>query len=52
MLFASVQTLGRAVHLEQFATDYFDYIVIDEFHHASAPTYQHLLAHFHPRFLL
>ena len=52
MLFASVQTLGRTIHLEQFATDYFDYIVIDEFHHASAPTYQHLLAHFHPRFLL
>lgn len=52
MLFASVQTLGQTRHLEHFAIDYFDYIVIDEFHHAAARTYQQLLAHFHPRFLL
>ena len=52
MLFASIQTLGQARHLDQFATDYFDYIVVDEFHHAAARTYQQLLAHFHPRFLL
>lgn len=52
MLFASVQTLGRLHHLEKFPKDYFDYIVVDEFHHASARTYQQLLAHFTPRFLL
>jgi len=52
MLFASVQTLGRAKHLQQFAVDYFDYVIVDEFHHASARTYQQLLAHFNPRFLL
>lgn len=51
-LFASVQTLGHAAHLESFAADYFDYIVIDEFHHAAARTYQQLLNHFTPRFLL
>ena len=32
--------------------DYYDYIVIDEFHHAAAPTYQKLLAHFRPQILL
>ncbi len=52
LLFASVQTLGRGHHLEQFAADHFDYIVVDEFHHASAPTYRRLLQHFTPRFLL
>jgi len=52
MLFASVQTLGKTQHLERFAADYFDYIVVDEFHHAAARTYKKLLAHFKPRFLL
>jgi superfamily II DNA or RNA helicase/SOS-response transcriptional repressor LexA len=52
MLFASIQTLGKAKHLEQFAKDHFDYIVVDEFHHAAARTYQLLLSHFSPRFLL
>jgi len=52
MLFASVQTLGKLEHLKKFNTGYFDYIVIDEFHHASARTYQQLLSYFHPRFLL
>ena len=35
-----------------FAPDYFDYIVVDEFHHAAARTYQQLLNHFTPGFLL
>jgi len=52
MLFASVQTLGKTQHLEKFAKDHFDYIVVDEFHHAAARTYQRLLSHFSPRFLL
>jgi superfamily II DNA or RNA helicase/HKD family nuclease/SOS-response transcriptional repressor LexA len=52
VLCASVQTLGRHTHLERFAVDHFDYIVVDEFHHAAAPTYRRLLHHFQPRFLL
>lgn len=51
-LFASVQTLGRAEHLQQFAQDHFDYIIVDEFHHSTSPTYRKLLDHFRPRFLL
>ncbi|WP_245748856.1 DEAD/DEAH box helicase family protein [Oceanisphaera psychrotolerans] len=51
-LFASVQTLGRAEHLRRFAPEHFDYIIVDEFHHATAPTYRRLLDHFRPRFLL
>ncbi|WP_303903439.1 DUF3427 domain-containing protein [Thiohalomonas denitrificans] len=52
LLFASVQTLGQAHHLERFAPGQFDYIVVDEFHHAAANTYRRLLNHFQPRFLL
>ena len=51
-LFASIQTLSRAAHLRQFKRDEFDYIVIDEFHHASAATYRKVLDYFRPKFLL
>lgn len=52
ILCASIQTIGREVHLEKFQPDHFDYIVVDEFHHAAAPGYRRLLNHFEPRFLL
>lgn len=52
VLFASVQTLGRNRHLGQFARDAFDYIIIDEFHHAAATTYRRIIDYFTPRFLL
>jgi len=52
ILCASVQTLGKVEHLERFKPQHFDYIVVDEFHHASAPTYHRLLQHFAPAFLL
>lgn len=52
IVFASIQTLGRASGLGAFARDRFDYVVVDEFHHAAAPTYRALLDHFEPEFLL
>jgi superfamily II DNA or RNA helicase/SAM-dependent methyltransferase len=52
VLCASVQTLGRNIHLERFSPQHFDYIVVDEFHHAAAATYRRLLNYFAPRFLL
>jgi len=52
VLFASIQTLSRRRHLETFARGHFDYIVVDEFHHATAATYRRLLEHFTPKFLL
>lgn len=52
VLFASIQTLGRAHHLAGFDPQRFDYLVVDEFHHASAATYRRLIAHFRPKFLL
>ena len=52
VLCASVQTLARAEHLERFAPQHFDYVVVDEFHHAAAGTYRRLLTHFAPSFML
>ena len=52
VLFASIQTLSRQTHLDRFPDDHFDYVVIDEFHHASAATYRRLLQHFRPQYLL
>ena len=52
LLFASIQTLSAGDNLEQFAPDAFDYIVVDEFHHAAADTYRRVLDHFSPGFML
>ncbi len=52
VLCASIQTIAKPDHLRQFAPSHFDYIVVDEFHHAVASSYRKLLAHFSPRFLL
>ncbi|MFV1975807.1 MAG: DUF3427 domain-containing protein [Candidatus Scalindua sp.] len=52
LMFASIQTLGQDSHLLKFPPDYFDYLIVDEFHHAAASTYRRLLTYFQPRFLL
>ena len=52
VLFASIQTLGRLHHLRNFDRHAFDYIVVDEFHHAAAGTYRRLIDYFQPKFLL
>ena len=54
VVFASVATLGRTEYLkeEYFAPDYFNYLVIDEFHHAVNDQYKRIVAYFKPQFLL
>ena len=54
VIFASVATLGRAAYLNEkyFAPDYFDYLVIDEFHHAVNDQYRRIVDYFKPKFLL
>ncbi|WP_066874119.1 DEAD/DEAH box helicase family protein [Clostridium mediterraneense] len=54
LIFALVQTLGKEEYLNEkyFKRDYFDYIVIDEFHHASSKNYQKIIDYFKPKFLL
>ncbi len=50
-LFASVQSLAN-VDLRDIPPDRFDVVIVDEVHHAAAPTYERLLAHFKPGILL
>ena len=50
VVFATVQTLHR--HLGSFPVGGFEYVVVDEFHHASAQSYRKVINHFEPRFLL
>ena len=54
VVFASVATLGRQEYLNEkyFSKDYFDYIVIDEFHHAVNDLYRRIVDYFKPQFLL
>lgn len=54
VIFASVATLGNPRYLseEYFAKDYFDYIVVDEFHHAVNEQYRRIIEYFNPQFLL
>lgn len=49
-VFATIQTLHR--HLRDVAPDHFDIVVIDEFHHAEASTYQKVIDHLSPKELL
>ena len=46
----SIQSV--ALNLDQFREDTFDYLIIDEAHHASAETYHKVLAYFKPQFML
>ncbi|MYZ37884.1 MULTISPECIES: DEAD/DEAH box helicase [unclassified Streptomyces] len=50
-VFASVQSLNARA-LERFSRDHFDIVVIDEFHHGTAPTYRKIIDHFTPIELL
>lgn len=52
LVFASIQTLSRPEHLANPMLAKFDYVVIDEFHHAAANSYQRVLQALSPRFLL
>ncbi len=51
-VFASIYTLSRDKHLHTFRQDEFDLIIVDEFHHAAAATYQKVIHYFKPKFLL
>ena len=54
VIFASVATLGKSEYLNEkyFKPDYFDYVVIDEFHHAVNNQYRKIVEYFKPQFLL
>lgn len=52
LIFANVASLRKNGCLDQYARDHFSYVVVDEFHHGAAPSYQRLLTHFDAKFFL
>ncbi|SFA50524.1 Superfamily II DNA or RNA helicase [Parageobacillus thermantarcticus] len=51
-LFSTIQSLHKDEILQRFKRDEFDYIIVDEFHHAEARTYRKVIDYFQPKFLL
>ena len=51
-LFISIQTFNSQDFTERTGENDYDYIVVDEFHHAAAPSYQRLLRYYKPEILL
>ena len=51
-LFVSIQSLNSKDLCEITSEDYYDFIIVDEFHHAAAPSYQRLLSYYKPKVLL
>ena len=54
VVIASVPTLGResSSRIEKYPKNYFKTIVVDEAHHAAAPSYRRILDYFTPELLL
>ena len=50
VIFATVQSISKG--LEKFSPTDFDYLIVDECHHAAANTYQKIFTYFHPKFIL
>ena len=51
-LFMSIQTFNSQDFTQKTAAEFYDYIIVDEFHHAAAPSYQKLMKHYQPQILL
>lgn len=51
-LFMSIQMFHSQEFWRHTPADHYDYIIVDEFHHAEAPTYKRLLEHYRPGILL
>ena len=51
-LFVSIQSFNSKKLYELISEDFYDFIIVDEFHHAAADSYQKLLTHFEPSILL
>jgi superfamily II DNA or RNA helicase len=51
-LFISIQTFNSANFPAMTSPNSYDFIIVDEFHHAAAQSYQNLLTYYHPKILL
>lgn len=49
-IFSTIQTMTNS--FSNFSQNYFDYIIIDEAHHVTSPSYKKVIEYFKPKFLL
>ncbi|WP_419763729.1 MAG: DEAD/DEAH box helicase [Arcobacter sp.] len=49
-IFTTIQTISS--NYENFLRDEFDYIIVDEAHHITSPSYEKVCSYFNPKFLL
>ena len=52
IIFASIQSLRNCYNEFKFKPSFFDYIIVDEFHHSMSDSYLKTLSYFNPKFLL
>lgn len=50
IIFASIQSLRNCYN--EFKPSFFDYVIVDEFHHSMSNSYLKTLSYFNPKFLL
>ena len=50
--FSTIQTMSKDGIMQRFSPDFFDYIIIDEVHKATADSYQKIIGYFKPKFML
>ena len=51
-LFITIQSFNSQKFYEKTPANFYDFIIIDEFHHATADSYQPMISHFKPKVLL
>ena len=51
-LFMSIQSFVSSDFIKKTTEDFYDFIIVDEFHHAAAKSYQGLLSYYKPQILL
>ncbi|TDQ79766.1 DUF3427 domain-containing protein [Sphingobacterium yanglingense] len=51
-VFATIQTLANRIKEGKFSPDYYDYVALDEVHHAAADSYQQVIQYLRPEILL
>ena len=51
-LFMSIQMFNSKELVNSVSPEFYDFIIVDEFHHAAAPSYQKLLSYFRPKILV
>ncbi|MFA6742447.1 MAG: DEAD/DEAH box helicase family protein, partial [Arcobacteraceae bacterium] len=49
-IFSTIQTMNNS--FSNFSQNHFDYIIVDESHHVTSPSYKKVIEYFKPKFLL